>query len=148
MFGAHFVEVEVDLVMGRVRVVRAVCAHDAGRVVNPKLAASQVRGGFLQGMGMALSEERVLDPRGGMMLNNTMLSYFTPTSLDVPEQIEVVMVEPTDTSNAVGTKGLGEPPLIGAGSAIANAVYNAIGVRIRDYPMTPDKILTALKEPA
>jgi len=146
-FGAHFVEVEVDATTGQVRVLRAVCAHDAGRWVNPLLAESQIQGGFIQGMGMALYEERIMDPRVGMMLNNHMHEYLIPTILDTPEQLVVLDAQTLDQSNSINVKGLGEPPLVGAGAAIANAIYNAIGVRIRHYPITPDKILTALHHP-
>jgi xanthine dehydrogenase YagR molybdenum-binding subunit len=143
-FGAHFVEVEVDVETGQVRVLRAVCAHDAGRWINPLLGASQVHGGFLQGMGMALYEERVMDTRLGAMLNDSMLSYFVPTILDTPEEILPLAVPVVESANSLGVKGLGEPPLVGAGGAIANAVFNAIGVRVRSYPITPDKVLAAL----
>jgi CO/xanthine dehydrogenase Mo-binding subunit len=146
MFGAHFVEVEVDLRSGRLCVLRAVCAHDAGRVLNPRLARGQVHGGFLQGMGMALQEERVLDARTGRMLNASMWAYRTPSVLDAPHQIEFVGAGMPDGGNSIGVKGLGEPPLIASGAAIGNAVFNALGVRLRDYPITPDKVLSALKE--
>jgi xanthine dehydrogenase YagR molybdenum-binding subunit len=144
-FGAHFVEVEVDATSGQVRVLRAVCAHDVGRWVNPLLAESQIQGGFIQGMGMALYEERIMDARIGMMLNNSMHEYLIPTILDTPEQLVALDAQTLDQSNSINVKGLGEPPLVGAGAAIANAIYNAIGVRIRDYPITPNKILTALR---
>jgi CO/xanthine dehydrogenase Mo-binding subunit len=146
MFGAHFVEVEVDLRSGRVRVLRAVCAHDAGRVLNPRLARGQVHGGFLQGMGMALQEERVLDSRTGRMLNAAMWAYRTPDVLDAPAQIEFVDAGTPDGGNSIGVKGLGEPPLIASGAAIGNAIFNALGVRLREYPITPAKVLAALKE--
>jgi CO/xanthine dehydrogenase Mo-binding subunit len=143
-FGAHFVEVEVDAVTGQVRVLRAVCAHDVGRWINPLLAESQIQGGFIQGMGMALYEERIMDTRVGMMLNNSMHEYLIPTILDPPDQLVALDAQTLDQSNSINVKGLGEPPLVGAGAAIANAIYNAIGVRIRDYPITPNKLLTAL----
>ena len=148
MFGAHFVEVEVDLRSGRVKVLRAVCAHDAGRVLNPRLAASQVHGGFLQGMGMALEEERLLDPRNGVMLNAAMWAYRTPGIVDAPASIRFIDAGAADGGNSLGVKGIGEPPLIAAGAAIANAVHHAIGVRLRAYPITPDKVLAALRERA
>lgn len=146
MFGAHFVEVEVERRSGRVRVLRAVCAHDAGRVLNPRLARGQVHGGFLQGMGMALQEERVLDSRTGRMLNATMWAYRTPGVLDAPIHIEFIDAGVPDGGNSLGVKGLGEPPLIASGAAIGNAVFNALGVRLRDYPFTPTKVLAALRE--
>ena len=143
-FGAHFAEVEVDADTGQARVLRAVCAHDVGRWINPLLAKSQIQGGFIQGMGMALYEERIMDARIGMMLNNSMHEYLIPTILDTPDQLVALDAQTLDQSNSINVKGLGEPPLVGAGAAIANAIYNAIGVRIRDYPITPNKILTAL----
>lgn len=145
MFGAHFVEVEVDRRSGRVHVLRAVCAHDAGRVLNPRLARGQVHGGFLQGMGMALQEERVLDARTGRMLNASMWAYRTPGALDAPPQIEFVDAGVPDGGNSLGVKGIGEPPLIASGAAIGNAVFNALGVRLRHYPITPTKVLAALQ---
>jgi xanthine dehydrogenase YagR molybdenum-binding subunit len=148
IFGAHFVEVEVDVETGQVRVLRAVCAHDSGRWINPLLAESQVQGGFIQGMGMALYEERIMDTRLGMMLNDSMLSYLTPTIMDAPEQLIALEIPVIDQSNSINAKGLGEPPLVGAGAAIANAIFNATGVRIREYPITPNKVLTALKAAA
>lgn len=144
-FGAHFVEVEVDIETGQVRVLRAVCAHDSGRWINRLLAESQIQGGFIQGMGMALFEERVMDARLGMMINDSMLSYLIPTTQDTPQSIAAVEIPTTDQSNSINAKGLGEPPLVGAGASIANAVFNAIGVRIREYPITPDKVLNALR---
>ena len=146
MFGAHFVEVEVDLRSGRTHVLRAVCAHDAGRVLNPRLARGQVHGGFLQGMGMALQEERVLDPRTGRMLNAAMWAYRTPGVLDAPAQTEFIDAGVPDGGNSIGVKGLGEPPLIASGAAIGNAMFNALGFRMRNYPFTPAKVLEALKE--
>jgi xanthine dehydrogenase YagR molybdenum-binding subunit len=146
VFGAHFVEVEVDTDAGQVRVLRAVCAHDSGRFLNPLLAESQVQGGFIQGLGMALFEERIMDRRLGLMLNDSMLAYFTPTILDAPASLAALEVPTDDRSTSIGAKGLGEPPLVAAGAAVANAVYNAIGVRVRRYPITPDKVLAALQE--
>ncbi len=148
MFAAHFVEVEVNMRTGRVSVLRAVCAHDAGRVINPRMAESQVHGGFLQGMGMALQEQRVLDPRTGHMLNATMWAYRTPSIVDAPASIRFVDAGRPDGANSLGVKGIGEPPLIASGAAIANAVYNATGARVRSYPMTPAKVLAALEEAA
>jgi xanthine dehydrogenase YagR molybdenum-binding subunit len=144
MFGAHFVEVAVHARTGHVGVRRAVCAHDAGRVLNPRLATSQVRGGFLQGMGLALHEERVLDARSGLQLNAAMWAYRTPGVADAPASVRFVDAGRPDGGNSLGVKGIGEPPLIAAGAAIANAVFNATGVRVRDYPITPAKLRVAL----
>jgi xanthine dehydrogenase molybdenum-binding subunit len=95
-------------------------------------------------MGMALWEERVMDRRTGAMLNDNMLSYFVPTILDAPEEITVVDAGEPDPSNTIGAKGIGEPPLVCAGAAIGNAIFDAVGVRVREYPITPDKVLKAL----
>lgn len=148
LFGAHFVEVEVDTETGHVQVLRAACVHDAGRWLNPKLAESQIQGGFIQGMGMALTEERVMDRRSGHQLNANLHEYGLPTAMEVPAQIIAIDPGTLDISTNTNVKGLGEPPVTGAGGAIANAIYNAIGVRIRDYPITPNKILAALKAKA
>ena len=86
-----------------------------------------------------------MDARVGRMLNNSMHEYFIPTILDAPDQLVALDAQTLDQSNSVNVKGLGEPPLVGAGAAIANAIYNAIGVRIRDYPITPNKVLAAMK---
>jgi CO/xanthine dehydrogenase Mo-binding subunit len=145
MFAAHFVMVEVHLPIGRIRLRRAVCAHDAGRIVNPRLAESQVHGGFLQGMGMALQEERVMDLRSGRQMNASMWAYRTPSIFDAPLRIDFVDAGGFDAANSLGVKGIGEPPLIAAGAAIANAVFNAIGARVRGYPMTPDRVLAAIR---
>lgn len=146
MFGAHFVEVDVDLHTGHVAVVRAVCAHDAGRVLNPALATSQVHGGFIQGIAMALHEAGIVDPATGRLLNATMWAYRTPGVLDAPGSIRFVDAGRHDGGNSLGVKGIGEPPLIAAGAAIANAIHNAIGIRMRSYPITPAKVLAALRE--
>lgn len=145
LFGAHFVEVEVDTETGHVEVLRAACAHDAGRWLNPRMVESQIQGGFIQGMGMALTEERNMDRRSGHHLNPNLHEYGLPTSMDVPAQILALDPGTLDITTNTNVKGLGEPPNVGAGGAIANAIYNAIGVRIRDYPITPNKIVAALK---
>jgi len=143
-FGAQFAEVEVDVETGRVRVVRFVAAHDSGRIINPRLAESQLEGGILQGIGFALFEERVLDAALGLPLNPTMHDYKIPTLADLPE-IEAFFVTGADTvANHIGAKGLAEPPIIGAAPAIANAVADAIGVEITELPLTPWRVLAAI----
>jgi xanthine dehydrogenase YagR molybdenum-binding subunit len=147
-FGAHFAEVEVDVETGRVRVLRYVAAHDSGRVINPRLAQSQLEGGILQGIGFALFEERVLDERLGVPLNPTMHDYRIPTMSDVPS-IDAFFVPGADiVANHTGAKGVAEPPIIGVSPAIANAVANAIGVEITDLPLTPWRVLDALNRSA
>ena len=144
-FAAHFVEVEVNVDTGQVRVRKVVAAHDIGRVVNPLTATSQVYGGFTMGLGFALSEERVLDGNTGLQLTANLEQYKVPLVTAVPE-IEVVFVDEADPeANSVGAKGLGEPPIIPAPAAIANAVSDAIGVRISELPITPDRVLRALR---
>jgi xanthine dehydrogenase YagR molybdenum-binding subunit len=143
-FGAQFAEVEVDVETGRVRVLRIVAAHDSGRIINPRLAESQLEGGILQGIGFALFEERVLDEPLGLPLNPTMHDYKIPTLADLPI-IEGFFVPGSDTvANHVGAKGLAEPPIIGIAPAIANAVADALGVEINELPLTPWRVVSAL----
>jgi len=143
-FGAQFAEVEVNTETGKVRVIKVVAAHDIGRVLNPKTMNNQFHGGIMQGLGFALMEERILDDATGKVLNTNLHTYKVPTIKDVPE-IEIIIVSDGDNliSNT-GVKGMGEPAIVPTAGAIANAVYNAIGVRIKSLPITPDKILNAL----
>jgi xanthine dehydrogenase YagR molybdenum-binding subunit len=120
--------------------------HDAGRIINPTLAESQVEGGIIQGLGYGLFEERVLDPATGRMLNANTHDYKIPTIGDVP-RIEVELLDVADPiANPTGARGLAEPPIIPTAPAIANAVANAIGVEIRELPLTPWRVLAALRE--
>jgi len=145
-FGAHFAEVEVDTETGRVRVLRLVAAHDSGRIINPRLAESQLEGGILQGIGYALFEERVVDESLGLPLNPTLHDYKVPTLADLPA-IESFFVPGADTTaNHTGAKGLAEPPNIGVAPAIANAVCDAIGVEVTEIPLTPWRVLAALEK--
>ena len=144
-FGAHFAEVEVDRATGQVVVDRVVAVHDIGRVVNPMTARSQVEGGVIQAIGYALSEERSIDRGTGRVLNADLEDYKVPTVKDVPK-IVVRFVDVADTeANNTGAKGLGEPPIIPTAAAIANAVANALGVRIRTLPLTPKQVLDAVR---
>ncbi len=144
-FGAQFAEVEVNTETGKVRVLKVVAAHDIGRVLNRKTMENQVHGGIMQGVSFALFEERVMDEYTGKVLTTNMQTYKIPTITDTPK-IEVIIVSDGDPliSNT-GVKGVGEPAHIPTAGAIANAIYNAIGVRIKSSPMTPDKVLMALK---
>ena len=143
-FAAQFAEVEVDVETGRVRVLRFVSAHDSGRIINPRLAESQLEGGILQGIGYALFEERALDVALGLPLNPTLHDYKLPTIADVPA-IDAFFVAGSDTvANHTGAKGVGEPPIIGVAPAIANAVSDAIGVEITELPLTPWRVVSAL----
>ena len=144
-FGAHFVEVEVDIETGQIKVLKVVAVHEIGRVLNTLTAESQVVGGITQGLSTALFEERVIDENNGKMVNPNLQTYKVATAMDMPEIVPVFvdMVDPR--INNLGNKGLGEPPRIPISAAIANAVYNAIGVHVGEIPMTPDKVLRALQ---
>jgi xanthine dehydrogenase YagR molybdenum-binding subunit len=143
-FAAHFAEIEVDVETGRVRVLNYVAAHDSGRIINPRLAESQLEGGILQGIGFALYEERVVDESLGVPLNPTMHDYKIPTIADVPP-IQAFFVAGSDTiANHTGAKGLAEPPIIGPAPAIANAVADALGVDVTEIPLTPWRVLQLL----
>ncbi|MBN1640475.1 MAG: xanthine dehydrogenase family protein molybdopterin-binding subunit [Anaerolineae bacterium] len=143
-FGAHFCQVGVNVETGQVRVLRVVAAHATGRIVNPLTAASQVYGGVTMGLGFATMEERVIDRRTGLQLTANLEGYKVPTIMDVP-RIDAAFVDLVDVeANSVGSKGLGEPPIIPTPAAIANAVADAIGVRVLDLPITPDRVLAAL----
>lgn len=143
-FGAQFAEVEVDTMMGIVKVIKVVAAHDIGRTLNRKLLENQFHGGIMQGLGFALMEERIIDQNTGKVVTTNLHDYKLPTIADTPE-IEVIIVSEQDPMNSsTGVKGIGEPAMIPTAGAIANAVYNAIGVRIYELPITPEKILNAL----
>jgi len=144
-FGAHFAEVEVDPATGRVVVERIVAVHDIGRVVNPLTARSQVEGGVIQAIGYALSEERSVDRATGRVLNADLEDYKVPTVKDVPRIVVRFVDVPDTAANSTGAKGLGEPPIIPTAAAIANAVANALGVRIRTLPLTPGRVLEAAR---
>ncbi|MDQ7250185.1 xanthine dehydrogenase family protein molybdopterin-binding subunit [Dongia sedimenti] len=138
---AHFIEVRVDEDFGTVRVSRVVSAFDCGRIFNPKLAESQWKGGIIQGIGQALLEEGVVDRRHGRVINNNLGDYLIPTNADVPD-IEVISVGVPDFhATMLGGKGVGEVPIVGVAPAIANAVFHATGKRIRDLPITLDKLI-------
>ncbi|MDB5408273.1 MAG: aldehyde oxidase and xanthine dehydrogenase, molybdopterin binding [Rhodospirillales bacterium] len=140
-FGAHFVEVHVDPELGEVRVARYVGAFAAGRVLNAKTARSQIIGGIVYGLGMALTEETDLDHRSGRVLNGNIAEYLVPVHADVPD-IEVILIEEQDPHvNPLGVKGMGELPMVGVAGAVANAVFHATGKRIRYLPIRPDKLL-------
>jgi len=140
-FGAQFVEVRVDPELGEVRVSRAVGAFAAGRILNDKTARSQFMGGMVWGISMALLEDTAYDQTLGRIMNNDLSEYLVPVNLDVPP-IEVVLVEEEDPYvNELGVKGVGEIGITGMAAAIANAVYHATGRRVRDLPITLDKLL-------
>ncbi|WP_202302259.1 aldehyde oxidoreductase molybdenum-binding subunit PaoC [Dryocola clanedunensis] len=145
-FAAHFVEVGVDMATGETRVRRMLAVCAAGRILNPKTARSQVIGAMTMGVGAALMEELAIDERLGYFVNHDLAAYEVPVHADIPEQ-EVIFLDDTDpVSSPMKAKGVGELGLCGVSAAIANAVYNATGVRVRNYPVTLDKLLKGLPE--
>jgi xanthine dehydrogenase YagR molybdenum-binding subunit len=148
-YGAQFAEVAVDADTGEVRLRRMLGVFTAGRILNAKTARSQAIGGMIFGVGAALEEQLVLDPRfGGYYVNHDLAEYHVPVHADVPFVDAVFLPERDDRANPLKSKGVGELGICGAGAAVANAVYNACGARIRDYPITLDKVLAALPEQA
>jgi xanthine dehydrogenase YagR molybdenum-binding subunit len=147
-FGAHFVEVAVDAATGETRIRRMLAVCAAGRILNPKSARSQVIGAMTMGAGAALMEELVVDKRHGFFVNHDLASYEVPVHADIPHQ-DVIFLDETDPiSSPMKAKGVGELGICGVAAAIANAIYNATGVRVRDYPITLDKLLAKLPEVA
>jgi CO/xanthine dehydrogenase Mo-binding subunit len=144
-FAAHFAEVEVDTETGQVSVLRYVAAHDCGRPINRLGVEGQVRGGVLQGLGYALSEEINVDSSSGNPSVANLDSFKLPTARDIPAGFEVVLADVVDPVGPFGAKAIGEPPLALPAAVIANAVYDATGVRVREVPLTPERILAALK---
>ncbi|MDO9003928.1 MAG: aldehyde oxidoreductase molybdenum-binding subunit PaoC [Aquabacterium sp.] len=143
-FGAHFVEVGVDAVTGEIRVRRMLAVCAAGRILNPKSARSQVIGAMTMGVGAALMEELAVDKRHGFFVNHDLVGYEVPVHADIPHQ-DVIFLDETDPiSSPMKAKGVGELGICGLGAAVANAIYNATGVRVRDYPITLDKFLDRL----
>ncbi|MCC6069990.1 aldehyde oxidoreductase molybdenum-binding subunit PaoC [Massilia sp. GCM10020059] len=140
-FGAHFVEVGVDMATGETRIRRMLAVCAAGRILNPKSARSQVIGAMTMGAGAALMEELVVDKRSGFFVNHDLAGYEVPVHADIPHQ-DVIFLDETDPmSSPMKAKGVGELGICGVGAAIANAIYNATGVRVREYPITLDKLL-------
>jgi len=143
-FGAQFADIEVDIETGEITVLRIVTAHDVGRIINPHIIDSQVVGGVIQGIGFGLTEERILDHRLGRVMNPNLEEYNVPTVADIP-RIEHLHVDVADTlANSTGAKGVGEPPLIPTAPAIANAFFNATGVRLRSNPLNRARVLDEL----
>jgi CO/xanthine dehydrogenase Mo-binding subunit len=146
--GAQFVEVEIDVESGEVTVLRVVAAHDAGRIINPLLLDSQVIGGVTQGLGYGLTEERVMDERLGAVLNANLEEYKVPTVADIPPITHARVDLPDLEANSTGAKGIGESPIIPTAAALANAVRDAIGVRVYHLPLARRRIVEALQEEA
>jgi CO/xanthine dehydrogenase Mo-binding subunit len=145
-FGVQVAEVAVDIETGEVRVDRIAAIHDVGRVVNPLGASSQVEGGIIQGLGHTLSEERLLDPRSGAVLTQTLDSYRMPTIADVPEIVTELIDVPDAHLTNLGSKGLGEPPIVPTAAAIANAIRDATGADVRSLPISREEMLRALRD--
>jgi xanthine dehydrogenase YagR molybdenum-binding subunit len=140
-FGAQFCEVRVNAVTGETRVSRFLGSFDCGRILNAKTATSQFRGGIIMGLGLALMEETQFDERNGRIMNPSLAEYHVPVHMDVPE-IDVIWTDIADPHAPMGAHGIGEIGITGVGAAIANAVYNATGKRIRELPITLDKVLS------
>ena len=139
-FGCCFAEVEVDIPVGKIKVLRIVNVHDSGRLINPQLAEAQVHGGMSMGLGYALSEEMKFDPKTGRLLNGNLLDYKLPTAMDHPE-LKALFVETVDPSGPFGNKALGEPPAIPVAPAVRNAVLYATGVAVNTLPMSPQHMV-------
>jgi xanthine dehydrogenase YagR molybdenum-binding subunit len=145
-FGVHVVEVAVDVETGEVRVERVAAIHDVGRIVNPLGASSQVEGGIIQGVGHTLSEERLVDPETGRILTTTLDAYRMPTIADVPEIVCEFVDRPDEHLTNLGSKGLGEPPIIPVAAAVANAIRDATGADVHELPISREEMLRALRE--
>jgi xanthine dehydrogenase YagR molybdenum-binding subunit len=145
-FGAHFVELGVDVATAEIRVRRMLAVCAAGRILNPKTARSQVIGAMTMGVGAALMEELSVDKRRGFFVNHDLAGYEVPVHADIPHQDTVFLDETDPMSSPMKAKGIGELGLCGVAAAVANAVYNATGVRVRDYPVTLDKLLERMPE--
>ena len=139
-YAAQFCELRVNEYTGEIRLNRWVGAFDTGRILNPKTAVSQFRGGIIMGIGMALTEETVFDDRTGRIVNATLAEYHVPVQADVPD-IEIVYTDIADPHTPLGAHGIGEIGITGAAAAIANAIYHATGKRVTSLPITLDKLL-------
>jgi xanthine dehydrogenase YagR molybdenum-binding subunit len=139
-YGAQFCEVRVSEITGEVRVTRFLGSFDAGSILNAKTATSQFKGGIIMGIGLALTEETNFDERSGRIMNASMADYHVPVQMDVPN-IEILWTDEPDPQAPMGARGIGEIGITGVGAAVANAVYNATGKRIRDLPITMDKLM-------
>jgi xanthine dehydrogenase YagR molybdenum-binding subunit len=145
-FGAHFVELGVDVATAEIRVRRMLAVCAAGRILNPKTARSQVIGAMTMGVGAALMEELAVDKRTGFFVNHDLAGYEVPVHADIPHQDTIFLEETDPMSSPMKAKGIGELGLCGVAAALANAVYNATGIRVRDYPITLDKLLDRMPD--
>lgn len=140
-YGAQFCEVRVHEETGETRVSRWVGAFDCGRIINPKTATSQLRGGIIMGIGMALHEETFLDERRGRIVTRSLAEYHVPVHLDIPQDFQIILLDHPDEHAPLGARGVGEIGITGAPAAVANAIYHATGKRVRDLPITLDKLM-------
>jgi xanthine dehydrogenase YagR molybdenum-binding subunit len=147
-FAGHFVEVGVDMHTAEVRVRRMLAVCAAGRILNPKSARSQVIGGMTMGVGAALMEELAVDTKRGFFVNHDLAGYEVPVHADIPHQEVIFLDEVDPMSSPMKAKGVGELGICGVGAAVANAIYNATGIRVRDYPITLDKLLDRMPDAA
>jgi xanthine dehydrogenase YagR molybdenum-binding subunit len=143
-FGAHFVEVAVDAATAEVRVRRMLAVCSAGRILNPVSARSQIIGAMTMGVGAALMEHLVVDKRAGFFVNHDLATYEVPVHADIPHQEAYFLDEEDPLSSPMKARGVGELGICGVAAAVNNAIYNATGVRVRDYPVTLDKLLKQL----
>jgi xanthine dehydrogenase YagR molybdenum-binding subunit len=143
-YGASFAEVGVDVATGEVRLRRMLGVFSAGRIVNPKTARSQLFGGMIWGVSSALHEAGHVDPRYGNYVNGDLAEYLLPVHADIPAIDAIMLDDFDDKANELGIKGVGELGVCGTGAAVANAVFNATGIRVRDFPITMDKLLPGL----
>ena len=143
-FAAIAVEVDVDMVTGKVEVRRAWSAHDVGRAINPLSVEGQIQGAIVQGLGYALCEELVWDG-DGRLANPTLAEYAVPGLFDVPTEIVPIIIEDPELTHPYGAKGVAEIPLVGVPAAVANAIARATGARMRRLPMTPERVFEALE---
>jgi CO/xanthine dehydrogenase Mo-binding subunit len=147
-FGVQVVEVAVDVETGEVRVERVAAAHDVGRIINPLGARSQIEGGIIQGIGHTLSEQRLIDPETGRVLTTSLDAYRMPTIADVPEILCEFVDKPDEHLTSLGSKGLGEPPIVPLAAAVANAIRDATGADVHELPISREEMLRALAEAA
>ncbi len=145
-FGVQVAEVAVDVETGEIWIERIAAVHDVGRVINPLGASSQIEGGIIQGVGHTLSEQRLHDPTTGQILTTGLDAYKLPTIADVPEIVSELIDRPDEHLTNLGSKGIGEPPIIPVAAAVANAIRDATGADVRRLPITREEMLRALRE--
>ncbi|MDD3796053.1 MAG: molybdopterin-dependent oxidoreductase, partial [Lachnospiraceae bacterium] len=144
-FGATFAEIEVDIALGKIRVLDIINVHDSGRLINPRLARMQVHGGMSMGLGYGLAEQLLLDEKTGRVLNGNLLDYKLPTMMDTPD-LTAGFVELEDPVGPYGNKALGEPPAISPAPALRNALLHATGVAVNEIPLSPQRLIAAFEK--